>query len=658
MASIDLLFSLTPVTGQPVNLVFGADESVGVAPVDCTITGALPQPELQATLLVGVITDANLSGVLEQPALTALLDVRQVMVAQLAGVLEQPALTASFSADYLTNTARPTVGQVHDDWQVAGHGESGIQDLRQPTLKTPVGCEGAYQRADKTALSTSFAFSESERMRIAQSAKHQTGQRSNTDAGSVYSDAQRSMRRMLANAFQAAERAQVPASRQRHQDGIRTKTSATKGRWQVAEGNRIIGTTGTSSPAMWLIKGWNADHENAMRPPAGMYVPPAQPPGPEVFFSDGHLLFECPPLLGFPLHLVFGAQACYLPPVIVGAVVVPIRRTYVTINSIDLRRVDGNIAIPTYTFSMSLDADSWTWSWSATLPADARPYVTPAANGDPAELEVTINGVAFRLVAEGTGRDRAFANTRIRVRGRGRAAILDAPYAPVLNHGNATDRTAQQLMGDVLTINGIGIGWAIDWRLVDWLVPGNVWSRQGVYIDAILDIAQAAGGYVQPHATAATLIVLPRYPSAPWNWATITPDFELPPAVVSVEGIDWQRKPGYDRVHVSGASQGVLGEVTRTGTAGASVAPMVTHPLITHADAARQRGLAVLSDTGSQARISLKLPVLPETGIITPGKFVRYVDGADTRLGLVRSTSIDWSRPVLRQTIAIETHEA
>jgi len=37
---------------------------------------------------------------------------------------------------------------------------------------------------------------------------------------------------------------------------------------------------------------------------------------------------------------------------------------------------------------------------------------------------------------------------------------------------------------------------------------------------------------------------------------------------------------------------------------------------------------------------------------------VRYADGADTRLGLVRSTSIDWARPVLRQTLSVETHEA
>jgi hypothetical protein len=85
---------------------------------------------------------------------------------------------------------------------------------------------------------------------------------------------------------------------------------------------------------------------------------------------------------------------------------------------------------------------------------------------------------------------------------------------------------------------------------------------------------------------------------------------------------------------------------------------MVTDALITHADAARQRGLAVLSDTGTQAHISLRLPVLDETGVIPPGALVRYVDGATTHLGLVRGTSLEWGAPKLRQTLTVETHPA
>lgn len=58
--------------------------------------------------------------------------------------------------------------------------------------------------------------------------------------------------------------------------------------------------------------------------------------------------------------------------------------------------------------------------------------------------------------------------------------------------------------------------------------------------------------------------------------------------------------------------------------------------------------------------MSLRLPVLAETGIIPPGKFVRYVDGGVTRIGLVRSTSAAIERTedklTIWQTIGVETH--
>ncbi len=341
-----------------------------------------------------------------------------------------------------------------------------------------------------------------------------------------------------------------------------------------------------------------------------------------------------------------------------GTVLVPVRRVYMTTNNLTLMRASDGASIPAYSIGMSLDADSWTWSWQATLHAAALPLIQPGPGGDPVDVLATVNGTPYRLCVEQYARQRSFESTRISVRGRGRAAILDAPYAPTLNHGNTEPRTAEQLMADVLTINGVGIGWDVDFALTDWLIPGNVWTHQGSYISAILEIAAAAGGYVQPHDTAATLRILPRYPAAPWAWGDLTPHFELPSAVVSVEGIDWRRKAAYNRVHVSGTSAGVLGEVTRGGTAGDVVAPMVTDALITHADAARQRGLAVLGDTGTQAHISLRLPVLDETGVIPPGALVRYVDGATTHLGLVRATSLEWGAPKLRQTLTVETHPA
>lgn len=339
-----------------------------------------------------------------------------------------------------------------------------------------------------------------------------------------------------------------------------------------------------------------------------------------------------------------------------GTVLVPVRKVYVVKNEITLMRVDGGLAITAYAFAMSLDADSWTWQWSATVPASALELVQPGPDGDPIDILATVNGVPFRLAAESANEVDAFANQRVAVRGRGRAAALDGLYAPVLNHGNTSPRTAQQLMGDVLTLNGVPIGWDVDWGITDWLVPGNVWTHQGAYMSALLDIAESAGAYLQPHDTEQTLLVRARYPLMPRDWTLDMADIELPAHVAAEVGRDWMRKPAYDRVHVSGTTAGVLAEVNRTGGAGNLVAPMVTHPLITHVDAARQRGLAILADTGRQAHITLRMQVLEESGVIKPGDMVRFLDRGTTRLGLVRSTSLEWSRPSLRQTITLETH--
>jgi hypothetical protein len=213
-------------------------------------------------------------------------------------------------------------------------------------------------------------------------------------------------------------------------------------------------------------------------------------------------------------------------------------------------------------------------------------------------------------------------------------------------------------MGDVLTLNGVPLGWGVAWGLTDWEVPAGAWAHRGSYVSALARIAEAGGGYLQPHPTDLQVRVLPRYPAPPWQWAGLTPDVELPAAVTVRESIEWRSKPVYNRVFVSGTSHGVLGQVTRAGTAGDAVAPMVTDPLITHVDAARQRGRAVLADTGPQELVGLRLPVLPATGVIAPGTLVRYVDGDEQRLGLVRSNELDVRLPEVWQTIGVETHAA
>jgi len=53
----------------------------------------------------------------------------------------------------------------------------------------------------------------------------------------------------------------------------------------------------------------------------------------------------------------------------------------------------------------------------------------------------------------------------------------------------------------------------------------------------------------------------------------------------------------------------------------------------------------------------LRLPVLEETGVITPGTFVRYLDGSTRpRTGLVRSTAIEVALPTIWQSIGVQIY--
>lgn len=338
-------------------------------------------------------------------------------------------------------------------------------------------------------------------------------------------------------------------------------------------------------------------------------------------------------------------------------VVIPVRRVYMTVNNAYLRRVDGNIMLDASSMGMSLDVNSWVWSFRATIPGSQLSAVSPV-NGEPVEVEAYVNGAMFRFLVEGIQRERQFGRSDLAITGRGKAALLDSKYAPVQSFGNAADRTLQQIMGDVLTVNGIPMGWTVNFGMTDWLVPAGVWAHTGSYISALNQLAAAGGAYIQPHAVNNELSVLLRYPVAPWEWGTlIDPDFDLPSALVTRESMEWADKPRYNRVYVSGQQQGVLGRVTRAGTAGDLLAQPIVDPLITHADAARQRGIAVLSDTGRVNNVGLRMPVLSDTSVIVPGKFVRYQDGGAPRTGIVRAVSVDVSPVEVWQTINVETHE-
>lgn len=443
-----------------------------------------------------------------------------------------------------------------------------------------------------------------------------------------------------------------------HWEETQRLRSAVRGHWQQGERRSVVLATswGAASPVhISLRTRW----QEAMRPASGVSPRPG-PPGPKPPCYDpatlGRLVFTDLALGDGQLVFVCHRGGPKPPPA--GVVVLP-RRSYIVINSVEIRRADSlsGDPLPSESFSMQLNRQSWTWSFSAAFHAAAREAVSPGLGGEPVELEVRVNGQPFRMQSERVGRSKRFPEHMVAVSGRGRAAVLDDPRVPAQTFTHALDRTAQQLMTDVLTINGVGFGWSVDFGLQDWLVPGGVWMHRGSWSSALADIAASVGGYLQPHDTDPVIRVLPLWPKPWWEWDTLAPDIELPAGMGEVEDTEVIDLPLYDRILVSGESRGVALDWTRANTAGLVLKDMALHPLITTIVAARQRGIAELSESGRMLKHKLTMPVLPQTGVIKPGTVLRYADDdAAQRIGIVRATTISEQWPVLMQSLEIDGH--
>ncbi len=644
---VDLLFDQPAATDA--DLVFGANY---IAPRDdVTVRATLPLP----VVAIKFIPPVRAELLAELPGLTVRSMVLRPSVPLNVGTgagASLPGVVFTGEVRYASHTQRPTVGQTSHHWQVAQQTEDGGDHGQQDAAATPAGWETFWRRT--LALPQGIEHRLPSVLAAAPEQRRTAQQQATRLIEATWFAHQDGIHRELARqgSFQNAVRLR-DATRFRHQDGDRTKRAGRVAFWQVA---RLLtqhqGTDFQStSPAP---KGWHGRFQEAVPPPPGIsvWVVP-EPPAPQPCYTpSAHLLFAA--LAPADGQLLFVCENHTEPPPSGESVVVPVRRVYFVINNVTLHRLPDGLPVPVFNLSLSLDAASWTWGFDAQLPAKAEGLVAPGSASGPVELLANINGTAFRVLAESISRERIFGDASIRISGRGRNAVLAAPYAPVMTFGNAEARTARQLMDDVLTLNGIPLGWTVDWGITDWNVPTGVFARQGTWIEALASIASAVGGYLIPHPSDQRIRVRHRYPVAPWDWATITPDFVLPVDAVARESLRWLEKPAYNRVFVSGQDVGVLGQVTRAGTAGDMLAPMVVDPLITEAGAARQRGIAVLADTGQQIEVSLRLPVLAETGIIEPGAFVEYQDGSVTRLGLVRSTQIEAGMPEVWQTLGVQ----
>jgi hypothetical protein len=665
----NLVFTDPPLAGSPTPLVFGARDEVELV-YEAQIVAVLPGLKLRATLLgTQLITQ---DGAIPE-ALHAEVILRQMRLASLNGIIpeqlsthmetlsiEAATILGAISDNlgsmmellYLSNTQRPVVAQATDSAQVAHSSQFGIEHKWQNTGRSRYGFQTRFTNATAVQAVATAEFQDCKRLLDTISPAFAEGVVAGRATRANWQEASQDCREFEHSRFQEGWRAQTQKLTGVFQDGLRDRRAWVNTLTQAATNisRSTVTRGGYGKPTVHTARD---RFRQAWVPRPGVHVILVTPPVDPTYWGPA-LLFACPPL-AIPM-LVFGARQCELPPIPpTGVVTVAVRRVYFVINDVSLRRASNGVDVPVASFSLSLDASSWTWGFDALLPHSAQGLIEPNGSGV-VELLATVNGTTFAVLAENISRERSFGQTSIRLTGRGKNAVLAAPYAPVMTFTNSQVRTARQLMDDVLTINGVPLGWSVDWGLTDWSVSAGVFAHQGTWIEALSVIAGAAGGYLLPHPRDQTIRVRRRYPVAPWEWGTVTPNFVLPVDAVEKESLRWLEKPSYNRVFVSGQEAGVLAQVTRSGTAGDLLAPMVVDALITEAAVARQRGLAVLSDTGRQIEVSLHLPVMVETGIIEPGAIVQYRDAGVDRIGLVRSTQVQAGFPEVWQSLGVQTY--
>ena len=621
------------------DLVFGTDDAVATQ-FDLVLSGAFAPMTLAARLA-------------------------PVFKLALTGVFAET-LTCTAVVGYATNTQRPTVGKIAAFAKVAQPAEQGVAQPQQHAKPTQEGVQHRAAEAVYAHAGNTPAFANGQATEAASIGQFQDGVGARAALFARWQDGRADMRGLAHCLFKDGLIARGRLDG-RFQDGLHDRRPSRTTRWSDAEA-RAKPYTGKAGPGTPAHVGRNARYQEAWVARPGQYVRPVTPVVPPEYWGTA-LVFRCPPL-ALP-NLVFSQWPCGVDPNATQALlyILP-ARFYMTAHTIFAQTLPDLVDVPIFDATLAADSGSYCWTLQASGPASLFEQLAPVG-GLPAQIKVTLDGIPWVFAVDALARTKSFGQSGVRVQGRSVTALLSAPYLRATTRNNASAMTAQQLALDALAGTGVALDWGVgagalaNGGLVDWLVSAGAWSHQGTPLDAVQAIVQTAGGYLQSHRSAATLQA--RHPygqrvgdasGAPWAWGTGAADVELATDALITEAVQRQDGPDINAVYVSGTSAGVLALVKRTGTAADKLSAMVTDPLMTHTDAARQRGLSILGAAGHKYAVSLDLPVLigaGQPGVLDVGQLVQVNTSVPWR-GRVRGVSVQAKLPTLRQTVTLERH--
>ncbi|MGR3981769.1 hypothetical protein [Pseudoalteromonas sp. 1181_04] len=235
------------------------------------------------------------------------------------------------------------------------------------------------------------------------------------------------------------------------------------------------------------------------------------------------------------------------------------------------------------------------------------------------ELKISLNGYDFYVICEQPSTSNRFANQSYSASCRSRFALLSNPYARATNYANPTAKTLAGIMSDIL----VNTGWSLDNKMIDYPIPTGAFTYTNLTpAAAMLSVAKSVGAILDINDATKTVSVVPAWPVMPWDTANAICDVILNDSIILEHSTSQTINQEHNAVFVRGEQQGVACKIKRAGTLGDQFANDVVDTLITHNQAARQRGTCEMANSGKKQNTTIRTKLLDDLPPIRPGMLV------------------------------------
>lgn len=384
---------------------------------------------------------------------------------------------------------------------------------------------------------------------------------------------------------------------------------------------------------IWNIAGLPSGCGPSIRPP----VIPPKPPKPDVITIKRDLIFCKKPNNKNPIDLVFGDECEWID----NGYSIPEKDVYIVQNNVEIFRTDDNKIIKAFTVDIGASRQDYLWSGSLSLPFSELEKIV-----DTPEIEININQYKFIVDVNDISIKQEFNSKLIEISVSSTTNRLKTIKA----HNLMRDASSIAIMSAQLSRDDLETGFKfVSQNSVDWVIPNGIIEYDDAFaLDIINSIALAVGDTVISHAHNKEIIVKEKYSSED----TV---YSLPIGKLFDYGTDEIESEEYNAVVVTGENKGVTAVVRKDGTAGEKIASMIVNKLITGQEAARRAAINAIFNTSDRSvMIDAESVLFKEAPMIYPsdavkiGNDVGWVDDVNIRCEMSNKTLI------VRHSISIE----